>query len=105
EYNMGGDLDRGRKFLTEIETKVKPDLILAVGIWALQAVVSQPTDIPVVYAMVLNAPSVVGIDHRNITGASINVPVEQSLRLLKQIGPQVKLLGVTFNRGGRVSPG
>ena len=98
EYNMGGDLDRGRKFLTEIETKVKPDLILAVGIWALQAVVSQPTDIPVVYAMVLNAPSVVGTDHKNITGASINVPVEQSLRLLKQLGPYVKRIGVIFNR-------
>jgi putative ABC transport system substrate-binding protein len=98
EYNMAGDLDRGRKFLTEIETKVKPDLIFAVGIWALQAIVSQPTDIPVVYAMVLNAPSIVGGGSRNITGATMNVPVEEPIRLLKQLGAQVKRIGVIFNR-------
>jgi putative tryptophan/tyrosine transport system substrate-binding protein len=98
EYNMGGDLERGRKILTEIETKVKPDLIFAIGLWALQAIVSQPTDIPVVYAMVLNPPSIVGTGTKNITGASMNVPVEQPLRLLKQLGPQVKRVGVIFNR-------
>lgn len=98
EYNMGGDLERGRKILTEIETKVKPDLIFAIGLWALQAIVSQPTDIPVVYAMVLNPPSIVGTSTKNITGASMNVPVEQPLRLLKQLGPQVKRVGVIFNR-------
>ena len=98
EYNMTGDLDRGRKVLTEIETKVKPDLIFAVGIWALQAIVSQPTDIPVVYAMILNAPSIVGGGSRNITGATMNVPVEEPIRLLKQLGAQVKHIGVIFNR-------
>ena len=98
EYNMRGDLDRGRKLLTEIEGKTKPDLIFAVGIWALQAIVSQPTNIPVVYAMVLNPPSVIGAGARNITGASINVPVEQSIRLMKQIGPQVKRIGVIYSR-------
>src|SRR5262245_43879979 len=84
EYDMGGDPDKGPAIVAEIETKVKPDLIFAVGIWALQAVLAQPTDIPVVYAMVLNPPSVLG-DVRNITGASMNVPVEESIRLLKQL--------------------
>jgi ABC-type uncharacterized transport system substrate-binding protein len=51
EYDMDEDLDKGRRILTEIERKVKPDLILAVGFWALQAIAGQ-TDIPVVYAMV-----------------------------------------------------
>jgi ABC-type uncharacterized transport system substrate-binding protein len=69
EYDMGGDPDKGPSIVAEIETKIKPDLIFAVGIWALQAVLSQPTEIPVVYAMVLNPPSVGG-DGRNITGAA-----------------------------------
>jgi ABC-type uncharacterized transport system substrate-binding protein len=98
QYNMEGDLERGRKYLAEIESKVKPDLILAVGIWALQVVVSHPPPIPVVYAMVLNPPAIVGTDAKNITGASMNVPVEQSLRLFKQLGPDVKRIGVVFNR-------
>ena len=97
-YDMDGDLDRGRKYLAEIETKVKPDLILAVGIWALQVVVSRPPSVPVVYAMVLNPPNIVGADAKNVTGASMNVPVEQPIRLFKQLGPQIKRVGVIFNR-------
>jgi putative tryptophan/tyrosine transport system substrate-binding protein len=97
-YDMDGDLDRGRKQLAEIEEKVKPDLIFAVGIWALQAVVARPPSVPVVYAMVLNPPSVLGADVKNVTGASMNVPVEQHIRLFKQLGPHVKRIGVIFNR-------
>ena len=97
-YDMDGDLDRGRNQLAEIESKVKPDLIFAVGVWALRVVVSRPTTTPVVYAMVLNPPTVIGADTKNITGASINVPVEQQIWLFKQLGPQIKRIGVVFNR-------
>jgi ABC-type uncharacterized transport system substrate-binding protein len=98
EYNMEGDFDRGRKQVAEIGAKVKPDLILAVGIWALQVVAKQATTAPVVYAMVLNPPSVIGNGAKNITGASMNVPVEQTLRMLKQLGPQIRRVGVMFDR-------
>jgi putative tryptophan/tyrosine transport system substrate-binding protein len=97
-YDMDGDVDRGRKYLLEIETKIKPDLIFAVGSWALQVVVSRPPSVPVVYAMVLNPPSIVGADGANVTGASMNIPVEQPIRLLKQLGPQIKRIGVIFSR-------
>src|SRR5689334_22739276 len=59
QYDMEGDLDRGRKIVAEIQSKVKPDLILAVGIWALQVAAAQATSVPVVYAMVLNPSSIV----------------------------------------------
>jgi putative tryptophan/tyrosine transport system substrate-binding protein len=97
EYDMGGDPDKGPSIVAEIETKIRPDLIFAVGGWALQAVLSQPTEIPVVYAMVLNPPSVVG-DGRNITGASMNIQVEEAIRLFKQMGPNIKRVGVIFSR-------
>jgi len=97
-YDMDGDVERGRKYLAEIETKIKPDLIFAVGSWALQVVVSRPTSVPVVYAMVLNPASIVGTDGKNVTGASMNVPVEQPIRLLKQIGSQIKRVGLIYNR-------
>src|SRR5262245_49290933 len=58
EYDMDGDLKQGQKYLDEIEAKVKPDLIFAVGRWALQATINRPVSIPVVYAMVLNPPSI-----------------------------------------------
>jgi putative tryptophan/tyrosine transport system substrate-binding protein len=97
EYDMEGDFDRGRKILAEIEGKSKPDLIFAVGIWALQVVVSQATTTPVVYAMVLNPPTIVG-SARNVTGASMNVPVEHTIRLFKQLGPHIKRIGVIYNQ-------
>jgi ABC-type uncharacterized transport system substrate-binding protein len=72
-YDMEADPDQGKKLLGDIERKVKPDLIFAVGTWALQAVAGR-TEIPVVYAMVLNPPSLVGSAVKNITGASITSP-------------------------------
>src|SRR6516164_4045154 len=94
QYDMEGDFDRGRKILGEIQSKTRPDLIFVVGLWALQLVVSQGTSVPVVYAMILNPPSVVGSDAKNITGASINVPVDDTIRLFKQLGPRVRRIGV-----------
>ena len=96
-YDMEGDPERGRKYLAEIEAKVKPELIFAVGIWALQVVASRPSSIPVVFAMVLNPPSILGADAKNVTGASMNIPVEQPFRLFKQLGPHVKRIGVIYN--------
>jgi putative ABC transport system substrate-binding protein len=98
EYDMEGDFERGRKIVAEIQSKVKPDLVIAVGIWALQVVAAHAPDVPVVYAMVLNPPSVVAADAKNITGASMNVPVEQTIRLFKRLGPQVRRIGVLYDR-------
>lgn len=98
EYSMEGDFDRGRKQVSEIRAKVKPDLIFVVGIWALQVVAREATSVPVVYAMVLNPPSVIGTGAKNITGASMNVPVDQTLRVLKQLGPQIRRVGIVFDR-------
>jgi len=97
EYSMEGDFDRGRKQVSEISAKVRPDLIFAVGIWALQVVAKEATNVPVVYAMVLNPPSVIGTGAKNITGASMNVPVAQTLRTLRQLGAQIRRVGVVFD--------
>src|SRR5262249_16111547 len=97
EYDMGGDPDRGPAIVAEIETKVKPDLIFAVGVWALQAAASHATTTPVVYAMVLNPPSVVG-NGKNVTGASLIIPVEEALRLFNHLRPAFKRVGAIHSR-------
>jgi len=98
EYEMAGDFDRGREILSQIRSKVKPDLIFAVGIWAVQVVMGESGNIPVVYAMILNPPSIIGAGTKNVTGASMNVSVEETIRLFKQLGPQIRRVGVVFNR-------
>ena len=96
-YDMKGDFKTGQKILKNIKSKVKPDLIYAVGVWALQLVAQEKTDIPVVYAMVLNPPSILEAGATNITGASMNVPVGQSLEFLKQLSPKIHRVGIVFN--------
>jgi len=97
EYDMEGDLQRGRRFLGRLKSGPKPDLIFAIGIWALQVVVEEVRDTPVVFAMVLNPPTVIGQESRNITGASMNVPIEQQIGLLKRVSPQVRRIGVVYD--------
>src|SRR5262249_27325652 len=97
EFDMGGDFAKGDQMLGEIRTRVKPDIILAVGIWALQVANRQKLDIPVVFAMVLNPDSVIGTSANQITGASMNVPVGQQIQLLQQLDPKIRRIGVVFN--------
>jgi len=97
EYDMEGDFQKGKKFLARAKSGAKPDLVLAIGIWALQVATEEIQDIPVVFAMVLNPPTVIGPEARNITGASMNVPIEQQLALLKKVSPQVRRIGVIYD--------
>ncbi len=96
-HQMRGKIERGRDILAKMQSGEKPDLVFAVGVWALQAALDELTGTPVVYAMVLNPASIVGRRAANITGASMNVPVADSLRLLRQLGPQVRRVGLVFN--------
>jgi len=47
--------------------------------------------------MVLNPPSIVG-DGKNVTGASMNIPAEEAIRLFKQLGPAIKRVGAIYSR-------
>jgi putative ABC transport system substrate-binding protein len=100
-HQMDGRIDRGREILAGIQSGSrgkKPDLVFTVGVWALQAALQESTGLPLVYAMVLNPASVVGSAPANVTGASMNVPVADSLRLLQQLGPEMRRVGVVFNQ-------
>lgn len=97
EYDMEGDFQKGKKFLARAKSGARPDLILAIGVWALQVVAEEIQDIPVVFAMVLNPTTVIGQEAHNITGASMNVPIEQQLTLLKKVSPQAKRIGVIYD--------
>lgn len=95
-YDMKGDFKRGKALLQEIESEAKPDVIYAVGIWALQLVQKEKPSTPVVYSMVLNPATIVGEQPKNITGASMNVSVKETFALLKQMNPNLKRIGTIF---------
>jgi len=75
--------------------KAHPDVILAVGMGALQKL-KEIQDIPIVYLMVLNPESVLP-SHANITGVSMNIPPEKQLATLLEVIPKVKKVGLVYD--------
>lgn len=77
--------------------KIKPELILAIGMDALVKV-RGIRDVPIVYLMVLN-PQALLRDNANVTGVSMNIAPERQLSLLRQILPHVKKIAIFFDPG------
>jgi putative ABC transport system substrate-binding protein len=72
------------------------DLILTVGSKATTEVAQNITNIPIVFTMVLN-PERTLQDAQNVVGVSLNIPVELQFRMIKQVLPTAKNVGVIYN--------
>ncbi|MCL4557757.1 MAG: ABC transporter substrate-binding protein [Deltaproteobacteria bacterium] len=97
EYDMEEDQSRGEEIASQINAS-KPSAVLAVGNPAAQiAKLYIDKSIPVVFIMVQDPEKIGlrGID--NITGISMNIPVETQLRALKALVPSVTKVGAIYN--------
>lgn len=97
KHDLGGDPGRAPAILEQIRSETRPDLLFVVGTQALQAAAGRVRDIPMVYAMVLNPPAVIPRDVKNVTGASMNVPLDRTMQVLKELSPKFRRVGVIFN--------
>lgn len=73
----------------------RPDLILAVGMEALQKV-KRFSHVPIVYLMVLNPSAVLG-DAGNITGVGMTIAPEKQLTLLQKVLPGARHVGIIYD--------
>lgn len=73
----------------------KPDLILAVGMDALQRVKIFP-GVPIVYLMVLN-PSALVREEKNITGVSMTISPEKQLAAIRRVLPSARRIGLLYD--------
>lgn len=89
---------------TTIAQKLKndnPDLIFAIATPAAQAVANQTAEIPIVVTAVTD-PKVAGLVDSNestgcnVTGTSDLTPVEDQIKLIKDILPEAKRLGIMY---------
>jgi putative ABC transport system substrate-binding protein len=72
------------------------DLILTVGTEATSEISRKISDIPIVFTMVLDPDNI--LTHRNdIVGASVDIPPETQLRMIKEVLPTVKKVGVIYD--------
>lgn len=80
----------------------KRDLIFAVATPAAQAAYNATKDIPIVFTAVTDPVAAeIAKDWKssgtNVTGTSDKVPVEDQIKLLKQLLPETKTIGVIYN--------
>lgn len=74
---------------------LRPDIILAIGMGALQAV-KEIKDIPIIYMMVFNPTSIIS-GEKNIFGVSMSIPPEKQLNLLLNVLPHIKNIGLLYD--------
>jgi putative tryptophan/tyrosine transport system substrate-binding protein len=97
--NMGTAVQIARKFVGDA-----PDVIVPITTPSAQTVVSATKTIPIVFSTVtdpLGAKIVPSLKHPggNVTGVSDLAPLEEHIKLIKEIMPNAKRLGLVFNPG------
>ena len=97
--NSGTAVQIAQKFIGE-----DPDVIVPISTPSAQAVVAATTEIPIVFTAVtdpLGAKLVPSLEKPggNVTGMSDLSPIAKHLDLIKEITPDAKTIGVTYNPG------
>jgi len=100
-YNLDGKMETGIEAVKWMN-RTKPDLVLAVGTTAALAAQAGLKDVPIVFCMVLNPVSSGLVESMkspgsNITGASLDIPLQTQFKYIKMLVPDLKSIGVIYN--------
>ncbi len=95
EYDLDGDLDRGRKLARKIRAS-DAALVLAVGLKAALAAKLEIVDTPIIYVMVLD-PSKHDLTAPNMTGILLEVPLDRQLGAIRSLLPGQRRVGVLYD--------
>jgi putative tryptophan/tyrosine transport system substrate-binding protein len=96
-YNITDNKNENHKINDRIKSD-RPDLVLTIASGATELVKGEITDIPVVFTMVFN-PLKRNLTARNMTGASIDIPIETQFAYLKKTVVKIRRIGVLYNGG------
>ena len=95
EYDMQGDIARGRKQAQKIRAS-DAALVLAVGLKAALVAKLEIIDTPVIFCMVLD-PAKHDLKAPNMTGILLEVPIERQLSTLRSVLPAARRIGVLYD--------
>ena len=95
EYDMQGDVTRGRKLARKIRAS-SAGTVIAVGLKAALVAKLEIVDVPVIYCMVLD-PGKYDLASSNMTGISLTIPVERQFDVMHDILPAAKQIGVLYD--------
>jgi len=100
-YDIKGDASIWKEVLKDIKEE-RPKVIMTFGTVATELVMMDVKDTPIVFSTVLN-PEESGIVNSltspggNVTGASLDIPVEAQFSYILNMVPAVKKVGVLYN--------
>lgn len=95
EYDLQGDLEKGRKLARKIRAS-DPALVFAIGLKAAKSAQLEILDIPVVYSMVLD-PAKYGLNTLNMTGILLEIPIERQLSTIRAMLPNLRNIGTLYD--------
>ena len=99
-YDLEGEMETGLRCAREIRESGS-DMVLAIGTTAALAAKKELKDIPIVFCMVLNPVSSGLMGKRmypggNITGASLDIPLEVQYKYMKLLVTDLRTIGVIY---------
>lgn len=95
QYDLQGDLEQGKKLARKIRAS-DAVLVLAVGAKAALAAKIEIVDIPIVYMMILD-PLKHQLNAPNMTGTTLEVPLDRQLKLIRAFLPELRRMGVLYD--------
>ncbi len=87
--------EKESKFVWEKIRNNKPDVIFTIGTLATKTISDNFEEIPVVFSMVLE-PNLIA-KRPNVSGVSVNIPLETKFKYLGKILPKAKRIGVIYS--------
>lgn len=94
-FILTDDEYENRRMLSQARS-MEADLILLIGSFAAIKFAPIPTDIPIVYCMILK-PETFDLAGFNVTGVSLNIPHSIKLNYLKRLSPNIRRVGLLYN--------
>ena len=99
-YDLKGEMEMGLRYADEIK-KSGSDMVLAIGTTAALAATKELRDMPIVFCMVLNPVSSGLVEDMvspggNVTGASLDIPLEVQYKYMKLLVPELQTIGVIY---------
>jgi putative tryptophan/tyrosine transport system substrate-binding protein len=94
EYDLRGDLDRGKQLARKIRS-TDSSLLVAVGLKAALAAKLEIVDIPILYMMILDP-----LKHRltsdNMTGVLLEIPTDRQFKIMRTFLPTLRRIGTLY---------
>ena len=94
-HDMRGDPGEGARIAAEL-MKRKPSLIITVGTEASRLISEQTEGIPIIVSMVIHAEALV-VGGKSVGGVSMEVSALEQLRVLPDVLPAAKRVGLVYN--------